>query len=156
MITHVEPALEEWGMCCIGAAAMGRCTCWEPIYGEKQARPKGECAPPKPRVGCCGTCGAVDGMTEELGIDDAAATGRAFYCHIGLRRIVAWRHPDGRTKPGAAFGYVEAFGTCNGAKVLLKADGTTADLCGAWVKWAREAGHTWFDEGVWPPPVTSR
>ena len=137
----------------MGAAAMGRCTCWEPVYSEPQALPVLPLAPSKPRRGCCGTCGVVDDLTDELGIERSAVKGRPFFCHQGFRRIVEYRHPDGRVRPTGDHDYPDSTGhytLVNGHKIALKADGTAADLCAAWAKWAREAGHDWFDREEWP------
>jgi len=142
----------EGGYCCMGAAAMGRCTCWRETYDRPQLPAVVPIVPPTVRRGgCCGSCGVVDGLADRLGIDDAAVLGRAFFCHQGLRRAVERHHPDGRVRPADPHAYAEATVDVGGVSMPLKADGTVADLCAAWAKWAREAGHTWFDRGLFPP-----
>jgi hypothetical protein len=152
-ILHTSEDLGDEGICCLGAAAMGRCTCWVPVYDREQAPVAADLQPPKPRAGCCGSCGVVDGLDEDLGIADAAIRGRAFYCHQGMRRAVERVHPDGRRRDAGDHDYAETYAPAPAPRrtVPLKADGTCADLCGAWAKWARENGHSWFDRGEWPP-----
>lgn len=151
----VAESLREFGTCCMGEAGMGRCTCWEPVYSEPQAPPADPFPPPSVRSACCGTCGVVDGLTEELGIETAALVGRPFFCHQGFRRILEYRHPDGRTRPARGeHDYPESQGhyiDAGGYRIPIRADGQPAQLCAAWARWARPHGHTWMDRGEWPP-----
>lgn len=155
-----EPTIGELGGCCEGAASGHGCTCWEPVYSEPQA-PMVEPMPPL-RVragGCCGSCGIVDRLDDVLGIRDAAILGRPFFCHQGFRRVLHYAHPDGRTKPADAHDYPESLGhyvDVDHNRIPLKVDGTPGDLCAGWAKWAREAGHRWFDRGEAPPPGKPR
>jgi hypothetical protein len=139
------------GMCCDGAAIYGphRCTCWTPVFDlEQQPLKIGLPLPPVP-VRMCEPgpdgedgCAYRPGSPERSGdesyaggdgeLDRLVATGTPFYCHRGIRRPVAWRHPSGAEIPGHPGDYdppVEG-------GVPYKADGTPADICAGWL-WRR-------------------
>lgn len=146
MSVHLEiasgpPGLpaDEYGFCCYGAAAMGadRCTCWVPVYDAEQAPPRRELET-STRAKCCHDCAYRNGSPErERGDEDdlrelalnAASCDDAppFYCHDGMRRIVSWRHPDGRELPAGPGDYVVPEGSR-----AFRADGTPADRCAGW------------------------
>lgn len=139
--------------CCYGTAVYedpARCTCWEPVYSDPQAPAAEPFPPPSVRTGCCGTCGVVDGLTDDLGIERAAVAGRAFFCHQGFRRVVEYHHPDGRIRAANPHDYGAVYAPAPHNTVPLRADGQPAQLCAAWAKWARESGHDWMDRGEWP------
>lgn len=135
-----HPDLE---FCCIGAVHRGPdgCTCWRPVYDAEQAPAVGEAAPAT-RTEMCADCacrgdspewreerGEDLGMRSSIaGLHQLVATGRPFYCHQGMRRVVAERHPSGSERPRPPGDY--APGERGG--IPLKADGTPADICAGW------------------------
>jgi hypothetical protein len=65
-------------------------------------------------------------MTDEL--LDVAGDGSRFACHKGMRRVILWRHPDGRE-------LVAGDGDYHPPMIGLaafKADGSPADYCAGW------------------------
>lgn len=120
--------------CCMASAMRGprACTCWREVHDLEQA----EAVPGEPcaRAKCCADCAYLPGSPEredgygpdlaELALD---ARGR-FACHQGMRRVVAFRHPDGREIEAGPGDYAP---TVVG-NVAYKADGTPADLCAGW------------------------
>jgi hypothetical protein len=126
------------GTCCYGAAIYGpdRCTCWEPVYDEDQAPIITRL--PKVRKGACEDCAFRTGSPERRGDASVAgseaelyrlvSTGQPFFCHQGMRRPVAWRHPAGVEIPGDPANYRPSI--VNG--VPYKADGAPADVCAGW------------------------
>lgn len=120
--------------CCMGEAAKDptHCTCWEPVFDVEQADPvPGEVIT---RGTCCHDCAYRRGSPEERegargDLEALAADDRgAFFCHQGMRRAIAYRHPDGRELPAGAGDYQPAI--LDG--VAYRADGTPADRCGGW------------------------
>jgi hypothetical protein len=124
--------------CCWGAAMGGPedCTCWVAEYDQDQQ-------PPRPIVGVaeavrqprmCGDCAYRPDSPERtlahtaLKLEDLPLDGSPFWCHQGIRRPVEWRHPDGRTMPGAADDYQPPMV----AGVPYQADGSPARLCAGW------------------------
>lgn len=140
---YVPPGLsDELGMCCMGAAVYGmpRCTCWEPVYDLEQQPLENDGIPPSnipTRSKCCGDCAYRQGSPErEDGqgdfLDDLAVGGRGeFWCHQGVRRVIAWRHPDGREVP-AAEGDYRPPETPGPRPAIWKADGTIGERCAGW------------------------
>lgn len=131
--------------CCMGAAARGpeHCTCWEPIYDQQQKPPTGRFKPPCKKA--CHDCAYRAGSPERSGNDNyhhAAETpgglpslrhGAVFYCHQGLRRIVAIKHSGtGYRLDLSSNDYYEPVKTADG---LLDADGDVAPICAGY--WAR-------------------
>lgn len=122
--------------CCMAGAMRGprACTCWKPVYDLDQVDVLTEHAAPVTRVECCHDCAyrndspeRGDGYTDEL-VDVAGTPGHVFACHIGMRRVVSWRHPDGRELPVGDGDYQPpVVGT-----TAYKADGSPADLCAGW------------------------
>lgn len=90
------PPADDTIPCCMGAALDGHtgCTCWEPIHDVDQADPTGDDTV-RARRGRCDDCAYRPDSPEQ---DNPAAlpVSQAFWCHQGMRRIVGWRHPDGR------------------------------------------------------------
>lgn len=122
--------------CCSSSAMRGprACTCWEPVYDLDQLDIAIENLPIETRTECCHDCAYLNGSPErEAGylpeLSDIAGTpGHVFACHQGMRRVVEWRHPDGRTRPAGDGDYQPPIiGT-----TAYKADGTPADLCAGW------------------------
>jgi hypothetical protein len=130
--------------CCYGEAVYGptRCTCWEPVYDlEQQSLANGGRLPegfePETRTKCCRDCAYRQGSPErERGegdqLDDWALDGRSeFWCHQGVRRVVAFRHPDGRELPAGEGDYRPPVGP-DERPVVWKADGTVGERCAGW------------------------
>ena len=129
------------GTCCEGAAIYGpqRCTCWAPVHDLDQAPIQpGMPMPPVP-VRMCRDCAYRPSSPERTGaagyagdsefLDDLVATRTPFYCHQGIRRVVAHRHPAGVEVPGHAGEYDPPIL----AGVPYRADGTPALLCAGWL-----------------------
>ena len=130
------------GMCCIGAAVMGpgHCTCWVPIFdAEQQEITPGLPLPPVP-VKLCATCAYRPNSPERQGdegfagdaglLDELVATGAPFFCHQGIRKPIAWRHPPSGTEiPGHPGGYDPPIRD----GVPYKADGSPAFVCAGWL-----------------------
>lgn len=83
--------------CCEGAATRGpdHCSCWEPVYDVEQ-QPLME-GPREIRPSMCEGCAYRPGTEAaqwraDTGIPDRA---KEFFCHIGTRKLIAWRHPSG-------------------------------------------------------------
>ncbi len=135
-------AEDAYDVCCAGAAMFGvhRCTCWEPVYDLEQQPLEGDGEPPTEiptRAKCCHDCAYRNGSPEkEAGdgewLDDLAAMpGREFWCHQGVRRVVAFRHPDGRELPAGEGDYRPPQGPRE-RPVIWKADGTVGERCAGW------------------------
>lgn len=120
--------------CCMASAMRGprACTCWRPVFDLDQAEPIPG-SEPAVRAQCCDDCAyrngspeRADGYTDDL--KDLAGGQSSFACHKGMRRVILWRHPDGRELPAGEGDYHPPI---IGA-VAFKADGTPADLCAGW------------------------
>jgi hypothetical protein len=126
--------------CCIGEAVYGpaRCTCWEPVFATEQAPPAlpASAAEIEVRARRCGDCAfrkdspeRAETYTEEelLGL---AAAGEPFWCHDGMRRPVAYRHPVHGDVPAESGDWQPA--TVGG--VPFRADGRPGLLCAGWAQ----------------------
>lgn len=111
--------------CCVAAGVRGpeACTCWQPLYSGEQHEPQ-SLHPPEPRINQCGDCAYLEGSPEKTNDPEALEDMPIFYCHVGMRKIVAWIHPDGRRREvsGDYRPLVE-----NG--IPYKANGQPADIC---------------------------
>jgi len=135
------------GACCLGAAGMGpeRCTCWQPVYDLDQTYPDPTAVKllaagvqPVTRSAPCHDCAYRPGSPERRGEDGYAGDqdlldriverGERFWCHQGMRKLVAWRHPAGVTVPVTVDGY----GPPGVDGVPYRADGSPAEVCGGW------------------------
>jgi hypothetical protein len=136
------------GMCCDGAAVMGPqyCTCWERVYDLEQQPPAPDV--PAARGTMCADCAYRPGSPERSGdtrytgdqdtLNGIVRTGQAFFCHQGMRRIVALVHPSGaRVDVGEA--HPGAYDPPIEDSQPYKADGTPGDLGGGWT--ARRVHH---------------
>lgn len=139
-ITDDSPSLG----CCWGDVLDGptRCTCWEPVFDlEQKVLDNGGRVPPKDEIPtrskCCHDCAYRNGSPErERGegeelLDHARATYREFWCHQGVRRIVAWEHPDGRRVEEPPGCYAPPQGPPE-RPVVWKADGSVGERCAGW------------------------
>lgn len=142
------PAVDD-ALCCMGAAVYGpeRCTCWRPEYDLEQADPRPDTlAGAMPRM--CGDCAFRPGSPERTNSDGVVAdaetleacvtTGQSFWCHNGLRRVVAYVHEPTGTRwepPGADAAFTPPI--IDGQP--YKADGNRGDLCAGYV--ARRLAH---------------
>lgn len=130
----------DLGTCCIGAAFMDstHCTCWTPVHDIDQADPD-TLRPPGLTPKMCPDCAYRPGSPEREGDPQAAAdhaaldalvcNGAPFWCHQGMRLIVAMEHPDGRRIPiegGLAYDPPIV------GAVPYRADGTAGKLCAGW------------------------
>jgi hypothetical protein len=136
-------------LCCIGSAVYGprRCTCWEPVYDLDQTQPDttvgGE---PNIRRRMCDECAYRPNSPERNGdpqfVGDAefleqlaADPSRRFWCHQGMRKVIAWRHPSGMEipdRPGASYDPPSIDG------VPYLANGRPGQLCAGWDARRRE------------------
>lgn len=123
--------------CCYGSAIYGpgRCTCWEPVHDAEQQDPVP--AEPTTRDRMCDDCAFRADSPERTGddryehagdTDSLLDEGRTFWCHQGMRRKIARRHPDGREIPVD----VDAYHPAIVGGVAFKADGSPADRCAGW------------------------
>lgn len=143
MIGHVhfdDPELPDAGegACCAGAGyyGPGRCTCWRPAYDLEQAEPRP--GPHDVREGMCGDCAYRPGSPEKASdpdhagdpesLEHFAAIGAPFWCHDGMRRVVARRHSAGAEIPGHAAAYDPPIRD----GVPYRADGRPGLLCAGW------------------------
>ena len=117
-------------VCCIGAVVYGpdRCTCWAPAYDLDQAviAP----APIATRRTRCIDC-AFRPDSPERARGDELEDLPSFACHQGVRRVVEWRHPDGRVRPGDPADYEPPFDRDG---MGYKADGSPMDMCAGWAQ----------------------
>lgn len=92
---------EPLGWCCYGVAVYGpgRCTCWEDVYDTVQLPEVVPFPETETRSTRCSDCAfrkdspeRAEELVEEelLGL---AVSGTPFWCHDGMRRPVAYRHP---------------------------------------------------------------
>lgn len=135
-------------LCCDGYAnrGPGHCTCWEPVYDlEQQPIQQGA---PNQRASMCGDCAFRADSPERTGdprfecsgdgdLDDLVYDLRCgFYCHQGMRRIVAHVHPSGARVEAPPGGYAPPI---NGP-LSWQADGSPAEHCAGLAARRRAAG----------------
>lgn len=85
--------------CCWAAINGNECTCWTPVFDAEPARLCDE-LPDQPAAekmchGCAFRKGTGANALMEEGELEVSSL-QPFYCHAGMRRVVAWRHEDGR------------------------------------------------------------
>lgn len=132
------------GACCVGSAMGGPndCTCWEEVYDLDQApvdadSPAG--VQPRLCVDCAYRPDSPDRRGEEHVTGDQelletlVETATPFWCHQGIRRVVALRH----VRTGTLFApedgsFAAAYRPPQRAGRPYKADGSCGDLCAGW------------------------
>lgn len=135
-----EDSEQAW--CCWGSVIYGptHCTCWEPIYDLAQMplQNEKEIDQPETREKCCHDCAYKPNSPERAKgesewLEEIAQKGneREFWCHQGVRRVVAWKHPDGR-KLEAPPGCYDPPQTSEGMPMIWKANGTPGERCAGW------------------------
>lgn len=132
--------------CCIGEAMRGPtgCTCWEAVYDLEQQPLENGGVPPEripTRTTCCVDCAYRKGSPEredeheeEALFDLGRTPGREFWCHQGVRRAVAYRHPSGAEVPAGDGDYQPPVGPNDGSarSVIWRADGSVGERCAGW------------------------
>jgi hypothetical protein len=140
-----EAAIEASG-CCGSSAIFGahRCVCWEVVYDLEQAAVD-DTAQPGQRADMCADCayrpdspernGDPNQVGSEPGELDDIARGSVFWCHQGIRRKVAMRHPTlGFVVEPVGVGYDPPIVS----GVPFKADGSPGDRCAGWAARRRQ------------------
>lgn len=144
------------GMCCPGAAVYGphRCTCWVAVYDLEQApvdqtvvRLLDAGVTPVTRKLMCEDCAYRPDSPEKAGdesyagdpdfLEGIAARAERFWCHVGIRKPVAWRHPSGVEIPAHPGGYDPP----KVKGIPYRADGSPAELCAGWDARRRALAH---------------
>ena len=92
---HIIPAVERSIPCCWGYAMGGplSCTCWSPVYDTRQSAITND-TELSIRSKRCEDCAFRSG-SPELKDDSIWEIHGTFYCHQGMRRIIAWQHENG-------------------------------------------------------------
>lgn len=135
--------LVRMASCCYGAVEDGPsgCTCWTPVYDRDQATPDPTVAP-KVREQC-DDCAFRSDSPERTGDDryvstDDVPVGQPFWCHRGMRKPVAWRHPAGIVVEVDGDFYEPPQRRVGRLGVPYKADGSPGDICAGWAARNRE------------------
>lgn len=125
--------------CCAGSAfnGPGACTCWDPVYDRVQ-EPIVE-GPPETRRQMCADCAFRKDSPERVaGMEPEALA--SFWCHQGVRRAIAYVHPDGRRRE-----VVDVAGTpmdyqpVQRPGLIFRADGQPGQRCAGWARANRVA-----------------
>lgn len=135
---HPDFTEGEHPACCYGVVIYGpsRCTCWDPVFDVDQADPQPPASDAEidTRERRCGDCAFLrnspersDPLTEEE-LLELPLRGERFWCHDGMRRPVAYRHPDLGDVPALPDDWQPP--TVNG--VPFRADGRPGLLCAGW------------------------
>lgn len=126
----------DYAPCCDAVGYTGdlsRCTCWEPIYAAEQAPPLP--GPVVPALDLCGDCAFRKGSPEradaysEEALLDLVAEQTPFWCHRGMRRPVAYRHPTLGDVPADPADWTPPI---DRSGVPYQADGNPGVLCAGW------------------------
>lgn len=115
--------------CCWSSMQDGpsACSCWEPVYDLPQSTPHTH-VEPETRRKACPDCAFRKGSPERERGDELEGLPN-FWCHQGIRRPVAWRHPDGRVRPVPDAVNSPDYQPPLVDGVPYKADGRPADRC---------------------------
>jgi len=136
--------------CCEGAQKAGPagCSCWTPEFDLEQTTPDLEAvvdlalgqAEPPVRHRMCGDCAYRPDSPERSGdpayrgdgaqLEQWAADGDRFWCHDGMRRPIAWRHPAGMRLAAALDDGDYQPPILEG--IPYRADGQPGLLCAGW------------------------
>ena len=116
------------------------CTCWVPIYDPPEQAPM---LPGEPSVmpAMCEDCAYRPGSPERAGnpdaaadgydLDDFAISGTQFWCHDGLRRVIAMRH-SGTGEVVTFKGQHHYDPPLDGRQRPHRTDGAVGSLCAGW------------------------
>lgn len=142
-VDEPRPEFPDLGLtepCCYGVAngTADNCSCWRPVYDGDQTDRLTFDAPVVRPDGMCGDCAYRPGSPEKSGdphhrgdpqeLEMLAESGRPFFCHDGMRRIVKWVHPTGAEVPGHPADYAPPIS----GDLPHRTDGTPAYLCAGW------------------------
>jgi hypothetical protein len=134
--------------CCWGEVMGGLsgCTCWRPVFDVEQQSPIPPASPDDlgamPRM--CGDCAFRKGSPErsdpwmEETLLELPTSGDPFWCHEGMVRPAAWRHP----KLGPEYdvpGSSDDWQPPQVAGIPYRADGRPGLLCAGWAARAARA-----------------
>lgn len=133
--------------CCYPSAEDGpnACTCWEPVYDLDQAPTLASGLEHiETRSEMCTDCAFRPDSPERQGddrynhaSDDELRELDHFWCHQGMRKPVAYRHPYGITLTADHDAYDPPQRTVGNIRVPFKADGTPGDRCAGFDAWKR-------------------
>jgi hypothetical protein len=139
-LTAEDITADAW--CCMGSVNDGPtgCTCWSPIYDLEQVPPAASLVAlleagiePVTRAKRCIDCAFRPDSPERERDEDLEGLPN-FWCHQGIRRPIAHRHPDGRIRPEADSADYQPPIV---AGVPYRADGTPAERCAGHAQLAR-------------------
>ena len=120
--------------CCAGSAfrGPGDCTCWEPVFDRIQDLIVA--GPPETRREMCGDCAFRKDSPERRRGEDPGALG-SFWCHQGVRRAIAYVHPDGRRREVAEpDGVPLDYQPVQRPGLIFRADGQPGQRCAGWAR----------------------
>lgn len=133
--TGLPPAGD--GFCCVDAIEIGpdACTCWVEQRTMDAQRPVAS-HDPVPRSSPCADCAFRPDSPERAGderyshadLDDIVHGSTPFYCHDGMQRVAALRHPAGNVHILDSDAYQPSI--VDG--VPYRADGSPAFICAGW------------------------
>jgi hypothetical protein len=145
LFARLHPELDEFDpdyVDCSGSGQYGitGCECWEPVYDVDQADPcdiRGNNIPAADlpaRDAMCDDCAFRPGSPERETtyhreeLFALADRGEPFFCHDGMRRPIAWRHP----RLGEISGDTDDWTPPIIAGVPYRANGEPALMCAGW------------------------
>lgn len=134
--------------CCWGSSHDGPsgCTCWEPVYDLDQQPPIAIAAEHvQTRAEMCADCAFRPDSPERRGDDRYSHNSDEelrelghFWCHQGMRKPIAWRHPTfGITLDADTDAYAPPMLRVGDTVVPFKASGAPADRCGGFAAWKK-------------------
>jgi hypothetical protein len=145
----IPDAASDKEPCCDGRAFDGprACRCWVEVFDRPQAAvlvtgmpmprvPLRPCEPGPGDDGCAYRAASPErtGSSGHAGdadvLDHLAARGQPFFCHNGIRRVVALVHPSGARYEIA---HNSDYRPPIAGDVPYRADGRPADICAGWL-----------------------